>query len=321
MSRTASVGFVTTMGQPMATSQDFVNWVCGPELDPAYLQKALIASRPQILALCSGSTHKTMYVRDAERLRVLLPPIEEQRRIAAVLDAADVLRAKRRQALAKLDTLTQAIFIDIFGDPAVNPQGLREVPLVELAEGKDGVKCGPFGTQLAHSEYRTAGVPLWGIPQVNRHFRTKTIEFLEPAKASELESFSIRPGDIVMTRKGTVGNCAVYPAGFPDGIMHSDLLRVRPSAEVDPLFLSDQLTISRAVQEQIRVMSGGAVMPGINVTKLKKLVVLAPSSASQLKYGDLVRDRLRLREDLVQQQLQVDTLFASLQQRAFRGEL
>ena len=68
---------------------------------------------------------------ELERIEIPLPPIEEQRRIAAILDAADALRAKRRQALAKLNTLTQAIFIDMFGDPVVNP---KELPIARLGE-------------------------------------------------------------------------------------------------------------------------------------------------------------------------------------------
>ena len=73
-----------------------------------------------------------------KKIPIPLPPIEEQRRIAAILDAADALRAKRRQALAKLDTLTQAIFIDMFGDPVTNPKGLPSQKLGDLVKLKSG---------------------------------------------------------------------------------------------------------------------------------------------------------------------------------------
>lgn len=86
MSRTASVGFVTIMGRPMATSQDFVNWVCRPELDPFFLAYALRASRGYIRGLASGAVHKTIYMPTLESLRVCAPPIDEQRRIVAELD-------------------------------------------------------------------------------------------------------------------------------------------------------------------------------------------------------------------------------------------
>jgi type I restriction enzyme S subunit len=77
-SRTASIGFVTVMGRPMATSQDFVNWVCGDSLRPLYLMHALLRSREQLRDLSTGSTHKTIYMRVAEQFRVLVPPVALQ---------------------------------------------------------------------------------------------------------------------------------------------------------------------------------------------------------------------------------------------------
>lgn len=85
MSRTASVGFVTVMGCPMATSQDFVNWVCGPELDPWFLAWALIASRDFLLSLASGAIHKTIYMPTVEAFRICVPEIDEQRHIVKAL--------------------------------------------------------------------------------------------------------------------------------------------------------------------------------------------------------------------------------------------
>jgi len=109
MSRTASVGFVTIMGRPMATSQDFVNWVCGPELDPFFLAYALRASRDYIRGLASGAVHKTVYMPTLTALRVCAPPITKQRRIVAELDArlSEVERLTRgletrRDAISKL---------------------------------------------------------------------------------------------------------------------------------------------------------------------------------------------------------------------------
>lgn len=104
-SRTASLAFVTVMGYPMATSQDFVNWVCGDRLDPLYLMHALIRSRSRLRALSTGSTHKTIYMRVAEQFRVLVPPIELQRRFAErVTEIAEQQAALRRSA-DRLDEL------------------------------------------------------------------------------------------------------------------------------------------------------------------------------------------------------------------------
>ena len=104
-SRTASVGFVTVMGREMATSQDFMNWVCGPKLDPTYLMWALISSRLRLLALSSGSTHRTIYMRVVEQFRVLVPPIPMQREFARRVTAVERLKTAHRASLAELDAL------------------------------------------------------------------------------------------------------------------------------------------------------------------------------------------------------------------------
>lgn len=104
-SRTASIGFVTVMGCEMATSQDFVNWVPGPKLDSTYLLWALIRSRQALRAISSGSTHKTIYVRVVERLKILLPPIELQKEFARKVEVVRALKAKAEQSLAHLDEL------------------------------------------------------------------------------------------------------------------------------------------------------------------------------------------------------------------------
>lgn len=104
----------------------------------------------------------------------------EQQRIADILDRAEALRAKRRAALAQLDELIQSIFIDMFGNPSLNPKGWSLIQLIKLCSSADDIKCGPFGTQLSKYEYTTEGVPLWGIKHVNALFELPTKEFLEP---------------------------------------------------------------------------------------------------------------------------------------------
>ncbi|MCP3065415.1 restriction endonuclease subunit S [Myxococcus sp. K38C18041901] len=104
-SRTASVGFVTVMGMSMATSQDFVNWVCGPELTPRYLMACFIASREPLRAISAGSTHRTIYFPTVERFHVVVPPLELQREFAACMEVIDKMKAQYQSHLKKLDEL------------------------------------------------------------------------------------------------------------------------------------------------------------------------------------------------------------------------
>lgn len=119
LSRTASVGFVTRFGCEMATSQDFVNWVCGPALLPAYLMWLLRASRRFIRGLSTGAIHQTVYTDVVKRFRVCLPDPAEQERISARLDEAFALitrlRAAQEDQLAALDRLPAAFLREAFG--------------------------------------------------------------------------------------------------------------------------------------------------------------------------------------------------------------
>lgn len=104
LSRTASVGYVVVMGVPMATSQDFVNWVCSPDLDARYLKYVLQADREALLRFANGSTHQTIYFPEVKAFHALLPSIDKQRSIAATLGALDEkIESNRRSAEIELE--------------------------------------------------------------------------------------------------------------------------------------------------------------------------------------------------------------------------
>lgn len=119
VSRTASIGFVTLMGRPMATSQDFCNWICNPEkLDAEFLMYAFMASQDSLRELGSGAVHKTIYMPTIESFHVCAPPLDEQRRIAARLRerlaAAESLLARLRERLTEIEQLPQRILAAAF---------------------------------------------------------------------------------------------------------------------------------------------------------------------------------------------------------------
>ncbi|MFL4972660.1 MAG: restriction endonuclease subunit S [Microvirga sp.] len=106
LSRTASVGFVTVMGRPMATSQDFVNWVCGPELMPWFLAHALLASRDYLRSLAAGAIHKTIYMPMVRSFRTCMPPLELQK---AILKRIEQARSVVHHARASIHAQSEAI--------------------------------------------------------------------------------------------------------------------------------------------------------------------------------------------------------------------
>lgn len=116
LSRTASVGFVVVMGVPMATSQDFVNWVCGPELDHRYLKYILLAERSSFLRFSSGTTHQTIYFPEVKAFHVALPSLSVQQRIADVLAELDDRIDLLSQMNTTLESIARATFKSWFID-------------------------------------------------------------------------------------------------------------------------------------------------------------------------------------------------------------
>lgn len=247
-----------------------------------------------------------------------LPDEDQQDQLADTLWAAAETKASYQHLLTQTDELVKSQFIEISGDPALNPMGWRKAALKELCKNPDDIKCGPFGTQLAKEEYKSEGIPLWGIPQVNSAFSIPTKDYLTEEKAQKLAAYSAIPGDIVMSRKGNVGMCALYPPDFPLGIIHSDVLRIRVDHSIaDPHFLMCQLHFSQDVQNQIANVSNGAIMAGVNVTKLKTITVLLPDLDVQKKFISFVEQTDKSKFELNQAIQSVSGLIKSLMQQDF----
>lgn len=116
LSRTASVGYVVVMGVPMATSQDFVNWVCGPELNHRFLKYVLLAERKAFLRFASGTTHQTIYFPEVKAFHIAMPGLSTQRAIVDVLWGLDERIDLLRQTNATLESIAQALYKSWFID-------------------------------------------------------------------------------------------------------------------------------------------------------------------------------------------------------------
>lgn len=239
-----------------------------------------------------------------ENYVVNLPDIDTQKSEDKILRKVDDLIFLRKQQLAKLDELIKARFVEMFGDLAAPQCEYPELKLVDICADADDIKCGPFGTQLNKDEYKTKGVAVWEIPQINSGFSEIPTHFITEEKAVILNAYSIEPGDIAMSRKGNVGKCGLFPENLKKGIIHSDVLRIRvDKRKVDSCFMMYQLHFSEAVKRQIEMVSSGAIMAGINVTKLKQIKVRIPELENQRMFAAFV-ERVDQQKQTVQQSLE-----------------
>lgn len=265
-----------------------------------------------------GVAQINLSLQNVSDFRIPKLSLADQRHIAAVLDRVSDLIAQRRAQLDKLDLLVKSRFVEMFGDLSNPNCPYKKYKLVDVCADSDDIKCGPFGTQLSKQEYQDHGVALWEIPQINSCFSTPPTHFLTQEKAAQLNAFSIVPGDIVMSRKGNVGRCALFPSYFENGIMHSDVLRIRVDKHrVNPCFMMYQLHFSRAVQHQIEAVSTGAIMAGVNVTKLKNIVIRLPDLDQQESFCRFVQKKDTLKNSINKSLEYLETLKQSLMQQYF----
>ena len=226
---------------------------------------------------------------DLLKIEITLPTLEIQEDVVNKLRKVEQIIQARKQQLQKLDELVKARFVELFGDLASPICQWDTIRLVDACASPDDIKCGPFGTQLNKDEYVDSGIAVWEIPQINAAFKTCPIHFITEEKATQLGAYSLIPGDIAMSRKGNVGKCAIYPDDYANGIIHSDVLRIRvDKRKINQMFMMCQLHFSDAVIHQIEAVSSGAVMAGVNVTKLKQIFVHTPPKKLQDQFAAFV---------------------------------
>jgi type I restriction enzyme S subunit len=249
-------------------------------------------------------------------LDIPLPPLPEQRRIAAILDKADALRAKRREAIAKLDHLLQSVFLDMFGDPVTNPKGW---PTGVIGDMLDSVKYGT--SEKASLE---GDVPVLRMNNITSAGEMDLSDLkyinLEP---KELEKCLVRPGDLLFNRtnsKELVGKTAVYDGPEPMAFA-GYLVRGRVSAAHSPEYISAYLN-SPWGKQKLRGMCKSIVgMANINAQEFAGIPITIPSRQSQLLFASFVDEMRRKQKTLRSQMLELERLFSALQTAAFTGQL
>jgi type I restriction enzyme S subunit len=250
-------------------------------------------------------------------LKIPLPPLFEQRRIAAILDKADALRAKRREAIAKLNQLLQSVFLEMFGDPVTNPRGWPEKLLSEVVNEGTIVT---YGIVQAGEEFpggipyiRTGDIVAGEI--VEAGLRRTSPEIAEKFSRSRVET-----GDIVMSIRATVGTTALVPASLNGANLTQGTARIAVGEKNDRNFVLHHLR-TIGTQRWIKRQVKGATFQEITLGRLRELPMIIPPRDLQDRFG-LICERLNGSATASQSSsAKLENLFGSLQYRAFTGTL
>lgn len=246
-------------------------------------------------------------------LRIPLPPLAEQKRIARILDAADALRTKRREALAQLDTLLRSTFLDMFGDPVANPMGWKETRV------GDATQIGTGSTPLRKNKnYYDGSIPWVKSTEVDWGKITATSECVsaDGVKAARLKLYP--KGSIVLALYGqgkTRGKCAVLGI---DATINQACCVLTPRDPISTPYLFQFLKDS---YHRLRGESRGGNQENLNMGIVRRFPVPVPPLEAQQRYADVAEFVEKQRTSQFAHLAELDTLFSSLQSRAFRGDL
>ena len=256
---------------------------------------------------------------DAYRVEILLPPLEEQRRIAAILDQAETLRAQRRTALALLDRLTQSLFLDMFGESVTNPKGWQLEKLGKLTS-KMGSGSTPTGGDAA---YKTEGISL--IRSLNVHdgqFKYKNLAYIDQVQAAKLSNVQVAEGDVFLNITGaSVARVCRAPADVLPARVNQHVMIVRPSAALNGVFLERMLLSDTMKRALLQIGGAGATREAITKAQAEESLVPLPPLPLQQTFATRIASNEALKATHRRALAALDALFASLQQRAFAGEL
>lgn len=258
------------------------------------------------------STHKRYWIQSYSKIKVLIPPLDEQFRIVARIEelfseldkAVDTLKTTKEQ----LAVYRQAVLKDAFD----NAQAMCErfTPIEELlVTDRKGMSTGPFGTMLKKHEHKTTGVPMLGIENIDSgKFIDGNKIFVTPEKAAELKSFALKSGDIIISRSGTVGELCVVPPRMEGALLSTNLMRVSLDCQkVLPEYFIYLFQSKGIVLDQVKELCKGSTRIFLNQTILKQIQFPIPNVHEQLQIINTIESRLTFCDNI---EKTVDTALA-----------
>lgn len=286
-------------------------------VDPRYLYRWFSSPRTQMLVRSYGRQTTNISNLDIERclrMKLPLPPLDEQRRIAEILDKADALRAIRRAALAQLDSLTQSIFLDMFGDPVSNP---KDWPIESFASVCDARLGKMLDAKQQTGEHKR---PYLRNANVQWFRFDLTSMFEMDFDDDDREKFELRPGDLLICEGGEPGRAAVWQGQIAECFFQKALHRARPKNGVAVSDYIAWLLWFLAARKRLAGVTS-ATIAHLTGEKLAILPVMLPPIALQQEFVRRVERVTTLRSRLESSMGGLDAMFGALQYRAFRGEL
>lgn len=315
----ATVGRLGILGVSATTNQAVCHIVPDPKAaEVRYLFHALRNQVSTVIARGVGGAQPNISQGIVNDLMLPLPPLSEQRRMVSVLDKAETLLAQRRTAFAQLDSLTQSIFIELFGNQITNPKRWPERTVLEICEVRGGKRL-PKG-----EAYSSKPTPFRYIRVTD--LRAGSIDesalvYLKPEVQSKISRYIVNTDDVIISIAGSIGLIALVPPSLDGANLTENAAKLVPRDRniYHSGFLASLLQTS-FVQNQIRSHIGQVTIGKLALFRIERLLVNLPPLDLQREFAHRIATVEKLKVTQRASLTELHRLFASLQHRAFRGE-
>jgi type I restriction enzyme, S subunit len=308
----ATVGRMAMLGIDAATNQAVCSIIPDEESAfPKYVYYALLAKVPEFLRNAVGGAQPNISQGMVKDTKIVLPPLPEQKRIAAILDKADAIRRKRQQAIQLADEFLRSMFLDMFGDPVTNLKGWEKAPLERY------FKIGTGGTPSRANQDNYGGSIAWvKTTEVCNEMILETSETISEKGLSSSNCKIYPKGSIIIAMYGqgkTRGQCGILGI---DAATNQACAVLEPSETLEMNFVYQYIKYS---YEQLRDLGRGGNQPNLNLSLVKSFEIIKPDRDLQTKFSNIYMKVQKLLN--INNNFEKDDLFNSLSQKAFAGEL
>ena len=262
-----------------------------------------------------GTGVPTLNRNNVHGVEIPLPPLPEQKRIAAILDKADSIRRKRQEAVRLTEELLRSVFLDMFGDPVTNPKGWETILL-----GKHTKKIGSGATPTGgESAYKETGISL--IRSMNVHdgeFIYKNLAYIDEVQAEKLANVTVEDNDVLLNITGaSVARVCRVPSKVLPARVNQHVSIIRPRSKLNPVFLEHLLLSGSVKKGLLQLSGGGATREAITKAQIEELKIICPPIDIQNMYSDQVAVIEKMNDFASHATLEIENLFNSLLQRSF----
>lgn len=267
--------------------------------------------------LCTGAIQSAISNTGIEKILVPVPDYPIQLKIAKILKKVERLITQRQQSITLLDKFLKSTFLEMFGDPERNEKDWSKSELKAFTK----VRIGPFGSLLHREDYVQNGVPLVNPTHISEgKIIIDTKLTISKDKMKDLSAYVMHEGDVVLGRRGEIGRCAVVTENEEGFLCGTGSIFIRPTKALNPIFLYNVIS-SSSIRKVLENSAKGITMKNLNSGIIENLKIPVPPLALQNKFAQIVEKTEVLKAQYQSSLQELENLYASLSQRAFKGEL